>query len=85
MSVWKARIRITLKPAVNDPQGLAVAGGLHQLGFDLVERVRVGKYLEVTLRSIDRAGAEEAVAAMCQRLLANPVIEDYDFDVEPAK
>ncbi|MGH2516816.1 MAG: phosphoribosylformylglycinamidine synthase subunit PurS, partial [Ktedonobacterales bacterium] len=81
---WLARIRVTLKPVVLDPQGDAVLTGLHQLGFDDVASVRVGKYLEVTFAAEGRAAAEAAIRAMCDRLLANPVIERYDFDVENA-
>ena len=79
---WLARIHVTLKPVVLDPQGDAVLTGLHQLGFSDVASVRVGKYLEVTLAAQGRDAAEAAVRAMCDRLLANPVIERYDFDVE---
>ncbi|MYE32900.1 MAG: phosphoribosylformylglycinamidine synthase subunit PurS [Chloroflexi bacterium] len=70
-----------LKPLVNDPQGLAVAGGLQDLGFDGVQSVRVGKRIEVTLDAPDAASAEEAAREMCERLLANPVIEDFELDV----
>jgi phosphoribosylformylglycinamidine synthase PurS subunit len=80
--VWQARIHVTLKPVVLDPQGEAVLTGLHQLGFGDVSSVRVGKYLEVTLTAADQAEAETAVRQMCERLLANPVIERYDFHVE---
>lgn len=80
-SQWLAHIRVTLKPVVLDPQGDAVLTGLHQLGFHDVTSVRVGKYLEVALASASREAAEAAVRAMCERLLANPVIERYDFDV----
>lgn len=77
-----AKIHVTLKPGVNDPQGLAIAGGLHSLGFQAVQEVRAGRYLEVRLDSADRSTAEQQVAAMCERLLANPVIESYRFQVE---
>jgi phosphoribosylformylglycinamidine synthase len=76
-----ARIHVTLKPGVNDPQGLAIAGGLRQLGFSGVEEVRAGRYLEVRLSALDRETAERAVEEMCQRLLANPVIERYAYEV----
>ncbi len=81
-TTWLARVHVTLKPVVNDPQGLAVMGGLHQLGYEGVESVRLGKYLEVRLRAPDQATAEAQVDEMCRRLLANPVIEDYRFAVE---
>lgn len=84
MTNWTAQIRVTLKPAVNDPQGLAIRGGLHQLGFEEVGSVRAGKFFEVHLAAADRAGAEKQVAEMCHRLLANPVIEDYAYEISPS-
>ncbi len=76
-----ARIDVMLKPLVNDPQGLAVRDGLHTLGFDHVEGVRVGKRIEVTLDAESRAAAEQSVREMCDKLLANPVIENFEFEV----
>ena len=81
MSTYLASIRVMLKPLVNDPQGLAVAGGLRDLGYDNVQSVRVGKRIEVTLDALDAAAAEAAAREMCERLLANPVIEDFELDV----
>lgn len=80
--VWLAKVFITLKPVVNDPQGLAIQGGLHDLGFGAVRRVRAGKYLEITLDVSSREEAEQAVEEMCRKLLANPVIEDFRFEIE---
>lgn len=80
---WQARVEVTLKPVVLDPQGDAVLNGLHQLGFSDVSRVRVGKYLQLTLAAASSADAEALVRQMCDRLLANPVIESYSFTVEP--
>ena len=80
---WLARIHVTLKPVVLDPQGDAVLVGLHQLGMADVRSVRVGKYLEVCLQAAGTAEAEAAVVRMCERLLANPVIERYAYTVEP--
>ena len=77
----QAHIRVTPKPGINDPQGLAVRGGLHQLGFAAVESVRVGKYLVLTLDTDDEATARHQVTAMCERLLANPLIEDYTLEL----
>ena len=81
-SVWLAWIHVTLKPVVNDPPGLAVMGGLRQLGYAGVESVRLGKYLEVRLGAPERATVESQVHEMCRRLLANPVIEDYRYAVD---
>jgi phosphoribosylformylglycinamidine synthase len=77
--LWRARIVVTLKPVVNDPQGLSIRGGLHALGYTGVESVRAGKYLEVSLRAASREAAERQVEEMCRRLLANPVIERSRF------
>ena len=79
-----ARVYVTLKPTVNDPQGLTIRGGLHSLGFESVESVRAGKYLEVRLDGADHAQAEAQVTEMCRKLLANPVIEDFRYELEPA-
>lgn len=80
--MWLAKIIVRLKPVVNDPPGLAIHGGLKNLGFDTVEKVRSGKYLEVTLDAPDADAAKDAVDRMCKTLLANPVIEDYGFTIE---
>jgi phosphoribosylformylglycinamidine synthase subunit PurS len=79
ITTWLARIHVTLKTTVVDPQGNTILDALHQLHFDTVQRVRMGKYLEVTLEADDEAAARERVTAMCETLLANPVIEHYDF------
>ncbi len=80
--MYLARVYVTLKPTVNDPQGLTIRGALHSLGFEEVESVRAGKYLEVSLATKDRAEAEKQITEMCRKLLANPVIEDYRFELE---
>lgn len=80
--MYLARIYVTLKPAVNDPQGRTVLGGLKNLGYAQVAEVRVGKYLEVRVDSATRAEAEALVREMCQKLFANPVIEEFRFQVE---
>ena len=80
----KARIKITLKSGVLDPQGKAIANALGALGFDGVEGVRQGKYIELELSESDPARAEQEVKAMCEQLLANTVIENYQFELQPA-
>ena len=82
--MFLARVHVTLKPVVNDPQGLTIRSGLHSLGFESVESVRAGKYLELKLDGTDRAAAETQVAEMCRKLLANPVIEDFRYELELA-
>ena len=80
--MYIARIRVLLRSGVSDPQGQTVESGLRQLGFQGVESVRVGKYVEVRIQAADDAQAERTIGEMCDRLLANPVIEDYSFELE---
>lgn len=77
----KARVEVFLKPGVLDVQGKAIEGALHGLGFADVAGVRVGKTIEFELAGADRAQAESEVKAMCERLLANTVIEGYRVEV----
>lgn len=73
----KAKVFVTLKSGVLDPQGQAVCSTLGRLGFEEVTDVRIGKYVELTLDETDATRARERVAAMCETLIANTVIEDY--------
>ena len=77
----KARIRITLKNGVLDPQGKAIQNALGSLGFKGVEEVRQGKYIEVDLAETDEGAAKAAVDKMCKDLLANTVIENYSYEI----
>ena len=77
----KARVHVTLKSGVLDPQGKAVQHSLAGLGFDGVNDVRQGKYIELELAETDPAKAKETVEAMCQKLLANTVIENFSVDI----
>ena len=78
----KAKIHVTLKNGVLDPQGKAVGHALENLGFDGVGAVRQGKYIEIDLVDSTEAAAQEKVAAMCRQLLANTVIENYIIEIE---
>lgn len=82
--LWLARVYVTLKPVVNDPQGLAITAGLHNMGYDAVDDVRAGKYFEVRLRAGDESAALRLAEEISDRLLANMVIEDYRCEVEQA-
>ena len=82
--MYLARIYVTLKSAVNDPQGQTVLGSLKHMGFTEVNDVRIGKYLEVKIDETQRSKAESLVADMCDKLLANPVIEEFRFELEEA-
>ena len=77
----KAKVHVTLKTGVLDPQGKAVAHALDSLGFSGIEEVRQGKYIEIELAEPDRDKARETVDAMCRQLLANTVIENYAIDI----
>lgn len=78
----KARIKITLKNGVLDPQGKAIGHALASLGFTGIDDVRQGKYIEVKLKESDPDKARDAVERMCKDLLANTVIENYSFELE---
>ena len=77
----KAKIKVTLKYGVLDPQGKAIEGALGHLGFGGVEQVRQGKYFEIEIAETDKAKAKEAVKAMCDKLIANTVIENYEIEL----
>jgi phosphoribosylformylglycinamidine synthase len=79
----KVRVQVMLRPDILDPQGKAIRNALAALGFDGVGEVRQGKLIELELAEIDPARSREQVEAMCKQLLANPVIEDYAFEVLP--
>lgn len=82
--MWKATIKVMLKKSVLDPQGVAVQKALHALTYQNVSDVRIGKYLEVTVALPDRESVAAQVREMCERLLANMVIEDYTFELTEA-
>jgi phosphoribosylformylglycinamidine synthase PurS subunit len=77
---WLAEVHVRLRSGIADPEGQTIAGGLRSLGFDVGD-VRAGKLLRVTFDADDRSGAEAAVAQMCSRLLANPVMETADWEL----
>ncbi len=80
MTAYKVSVHITPRRGILDPQGKAVEGALHSLGFAGVKEVHVGRYLTVDTDAQSQAEAEAAVKAMCERLLANPVIEDFEIE-----
>ena len=77
----KAKVKVTLKNGVLDPQGKAIEGALGHLGFDGVDHVRQGKYFEIDLAETDKSKAHAQVKAMCEKLIANTVIENYDIEL----
>ena len=78
MKRYRVAVHITPRRGILDPQGKAVAGALHALGFGSVADVHVGRHIVVELDAADERAADDAARAMCQRLLANPVTEDFD-------
>ena len=83
--MYLARVYVTLKPTVSDPQGQTVLAALSNLGFDTATDIRVGKYLEVRINEVDHSTADSLVNRMCEILLANPVIEEFRYDLEPVQ
>jgi phosphoribosylformylglycinamidine synthase subunit PurS len=81
MQTYQAKVHVTLRPSVLDPAGTAVQNGLKHMGYDNVDQVRIGKYVELTLQAEDEAAARQQLHTICDQLLANPVIENYRFEL----
>lgn len=80
--MYKAKIIITYRKSVLDPQGKTVENSLHSLGFSLISNTRMGKYIEYIIDTEDKNKAENIVEETCKKLLANPVMEDYSYKLE---
>lgn len=80
--MYLAQIHVTYKPSILDPQGVAIKDAMHRLDFDTVTAVTQGKYFEVTLSADSASDAETEIEAICDRLLANPNMETYRYDVK---
>ncbi|MEH2422668.1 MAG: phosphoribosylformylglycinamidine synthase subunit PurS [Nostoc sp.] len=78
---YLAKIFVTLRPSVLDPAGVAVQSGLKQLGYENVDQVRIGKYIELTITSTDEKKARQDLDRICDQMLSNPVIENYCFEL----
>jgi phosphoribosylformylglycinamidine synthase subunit PurS len=85
VSTFVAEVRVMLKPSVNDPQGISIRNALRTLGFDGVQDVRAGKLITVTVEAADASAATQAVTAMADKLLANPVIEMFEVSLSEAE
>ena len=81
--MYKVKVYVTLRESVLDPQGTAVKGALHSLSYTAVKVVRIGKFMELMIEKSDR-DLDEMVREMCEKLLSNPVIEDYRYEIEEA-
>ena len=77
----KARVYVTLKKSVLDPQGKTVQHALSSLGFNEVKDVRMGKYIELELGAVDKTQAEKKIKMMCEKVLANTVIEEFRYEI----
>ena len=84
MSRWRAEVRVVLRDGIADPEGQTIRGGLRALGFDSVDEVRTGKMLRLAFSADDHESARLRVEQMCRRLLANPVMESFSFDLRLA-
>jgi phosphoribosylformylglycinamidine synthase subunit PurS len=82
VNAMRVKIFVSLRNGVLDPQGKAIERSLHMLGYGEVQDVRMGKYLELKVETASREAAESRIREMCDKLLANPVIEDYRFEIE---
>ncbi|MBU7594664.1 phosphoribosylformylglycinamidine synthase subunit PurS [Metabacillus halosaccharovorans] len=79
--MYKVKVYVTLRESVLDPQGSAVKSALHSMDYNEVQDVRIGKYMELTIEKSDR-DLDTAVREMCEKLLANTVIEDFSYEVQ---
>ncbi|WP_067622630.1 phosphoribosylformylglycinamidine synthase subunit PurS [Alicyclobacillus acidiphilus] len=82
MKTYDVEVRVWLKPSVFDPQGHAVEQALHTLGFEGTSEVRVGKYMHLSIGAADESAARKAVEEMCERVLSNPVMETYAYELK---
>ena len=78
----KVKVKVVLKEGILDPQGKAVLHAIKDLKFEGVNDVRIGKYIELTFNGLTRSSVEDETKEICQKLLANPVMENFDFEIE---
>lgn len=83
--MYKAKVLIKRRPSILDPQGKAVEKGAEHLGLKNIKNTRIGKYIEFDIDVKDKAEAEKEVKEYCSKLLANPIMEDFDFTLEEVK
>ena len=83
--MFHAKINVTLRKSILDPQGKAIEHGIHSMGYTPIAHVRIGKYIEFDVQTGDRKEAERMVREVCEKLLSNPVMEDFAFTLEPSK
>lgn len=80
--MYKAKITVVLRPSILDVQGKAVQHAVHSMGYETVDQIRIGKHVEVLINAADEETARHQVREICQKVLANPVMENFDFTIE---
>ncbi|MEX0602860.1 MAG: phosphoribosylformylglycinamidine synthase subunit PurS [Bacteroidota bacterium] len=83
--MFRSKITVTLRKSILDVQGKAVEHGMHSLGYEAVRHVRIGKFIELDVETDKKDHAEQVTREVCEKLLANPVMEDFAFTVESVK
>jgi len=83
--MYNVKVFVTYKESILDPQGEAVRGAVHRMGFDEIEDIRIGKYFEIKVSDTDSRSVEEVIETICDKLLANVVMESYRYEIERAK
>lgn len=83
--MYNVKVYVTYKESILDPQGEAVRGAVHRMGFDEIEDIRIGKYFEIKVSDTDSRSVEEVIETICDKLLANVVMESYRYEIERAK
>ncbi|AMC01879.1 phosphoribosylformylglycinamidine synthase subunit PurS [Aerococcus viridans] len=83
--MYKVKVYVTYKESILDPQGEAVRGAVHRMGFDEIEDIRIGKYFEIKVSDTADRSVEEVIETICDKLLANVVMESYRYEIERVK
>lgn len=83
--MYHVKVYVTYKESILDPQGEAVRGAVHRMGFDEIDSIRMGKYFEITVQERDERSVEDVIETICDKLLANVVMETYRYEIEKAK
>lgn len=83
--MYHVKVYVTYKESILDPQGEAVRGAVHRMGFDEIDSIRMGKYFEITVQERDERSVEDVIETICDKLLANVVMETYRYEIEKVK
>ncbi|EXJ23972.1 Phosphoribosylformylglycinamidine synthase, PurS subunit [Alkalibacterium sp. AK22] len=83
--MYNVKVYVTYKESILDPQGEAVRGAVHRMGFEEIDSVRMGKYFEIKVQNHDERSVEEVIETVCDKLLANVVMESYRYEIEKVK